>query len=328
MREIAIDKRTFHSVLGPLMEKFHQERIACGYRSESGMYWIESFDRFLIREGLSEQKLSKELVERWSAIRPHESRETHRGRKSAVRQFCLFLFRQGIPTYVSTGYDGPRTRSPFVARIFTREEVRGILTRVDAIPSTGRTTNRNLIMPEIFRLLYCCGLRRSEVVWLRVKDVDLTEGILLIRNTKFGKDRLVPTAPSMAERLRIYASQMGKRSGDDFFFPSPYGGPYSPRTVYGLFRDILHELKIPHGGRGRGPRLHDLRHTFAVHRLAKWLHESADLDVKLPILATYMGHKELAGTQKYLQLTADMFPDLTTMFEKKYGHVFPRRCES
>jgi len=227
---------------------------------------------------------------------------------------------------IPINHDRSTRRSPFVARIFTHEEVGKFLSLADSLPSTGLTPKRHLIMPEIYRLLYCCGLRSGEVVRLRVKDVDLDRGVLIIRDTKFGKDRLAPLADSMTDRLRAYASKMGERSGEDFFFPSPYGGRYSHSTIYWHFREMLWKMNISHQGRGRGPRLHDLRHTFAVHRLAQWIHEGADLNVKLPILATYMGHHKLAGTQKYLQLTADMFPDITAMFEKRFGYVFQGRC--
>jgi integrase/recombinase XerD len=84
---------------------------------------------------------------------------------------------------------------------------------------------------------------------------------------------------------------------------------------------------MPHGGRGQGPRLHDLRHTFAVHRLAQRYREGADLQAKLPVLATYMGHRILRGTQRYLQLTAKIFPELSRRLDAAYGDCIPRRTQ-
>ena len=78
-------------------------------------------------------------------------------------------------------------------------------------------------------------------------------------------------------------------------------------------------------GRGRGPRLHDLRHTFAVHRLAEWYREGVDLNALLPVLATYLGHRSITDTQLYLRLTADLFPDLIARSEAAFGHIIPRR---
>ena len=317
---------SFHSVFGPLMEKYIQEKRAMGHRyNSSTLHYLEDFDRRIVAEGIKELNLPRDLIESWCAKRSTESRGTSEVRRSLARQFCLFLCRQGISVHIPINHDRSTRRSPFVARIFTHEEVGKILSLADSLPSTGLTPKRHLIMPEIFRILCCCGLRISEVIRLRVKDVDLDRGVLIIRDTKFGKDRLAPLADSMTDRLRAYASKMGVRNGEDFFFPSPYGGRYSKSTIYTHFREMLWKMNISHQGRGRGPRLHDLRHTFAVHRMAQWIHEGADLNVKLPILATYMGHHKLAGTQKYLQLTADMFPDITAMFEKRFGYVFPGR---
>ena len=87
-------------------------------------------------------------------------------------------------------------------------------------------------------------------------------------------------------------------------------------------------MGIPHGGRGRGPRLHDLRHTFAVHRLEEWVREGVDLDAKLPVLAAYMGHRSLTGTQRYLRITPEVFPDIVANLDKVVGHAIPKEARS
>lgn len=86
---------------------------------------------------------------------------------------------------------------------------------------------------------------------------------------------------------------------------------------------MLRIAKIPHGGRGRGPRIHDLRHTFAVRRLEAWYREGADLNAKLPVLSTYLGHESMSGTQRYLQLTAELYPDLAKRIEPSFGSFTP-----
>ena len=95
-----------------------------------------------------------------------------------------------------------------------------------------------------------------------------------------------------------------------FFFPSPYGGRYPERTIYAYFRRFLWEVGISHGGRGKGPRVHDLRHAFAVHCLKRWVRNAVDLTVALPYLSAYLGHEGLKGTQRYLRLTSELYPDI------------------
>jgi integrase len=98
--------------------------------------------------------------------------------------------------------------------------------------------------------------------------------------------------------------------------------------LYRIFRCLLRECGIAHGGRGRGPRLHDIRHSFAVHRLERWYREGIDLSAKLPVLAAYMGHKSIRETQLYLRLTPHLFPDVCARMEQHLGHVIPRRPTS
>ncbi len=95
-------------------------------------------------------------------------------------------------------------------------------------------------------------------------------------------------------------------------------------SIYHQFRRLLREIGIPHGGKGQGPRLHDLRHTFAVHRLEQWYRQGENLGAKLPLLSTYMGHRSLVGTQRYLRLTPAIFPDIQRRLDKQFGQVVPQ----
>jgi integrase/recombinase XerD len=165
-------------------------------------------------------------------------------------------------------------------------------------------------------------------VWhWRVRDVDREQGIITVRQGKFRKDRLVPLAVSLGHRLRQYAARFAHRSPEAIFFPAPQGGPFHLRTVYGVFRQLLLQCGMPHAGRSKGPRLHDLRHVFAVHTLLRWYRNGEDLDAKLPLLATYLGHQNLAGTQWYLHLTAELFPEITARVDAVFGEVIPGRCK-
>jgi integrase len=216
----------------------------------------------------------------------------------------------------------------FSPRILTPIEVQALLHAVDQLTPTAKAPRRHLIMPEVFRLLYGCGFRLGEVLHLRVADVDLDRGILTVREGKFGKDRLVPPVVALVQRLQKYATSIEDRSSTAYFFPSPNGGPWSHAAVYRLYRELLLRCGIAHPGRGKGPRVHDLRHAYACHTLLRWCREGIDLDAKLPVLATYMGHRSLAGTQLYLHLTAELFPEIMVRANAAFGDVIPRRIDS
>lgn len=325
MRDIPL---SFHSPLGRWMETFIKEKRALGYRYETEYNVLCRLDRHLCEIGLDAEQLTRQVVERWTAATIHEKPTTQAVRVQLVRQFARFLERQGIPAYVPAPHSASVRCSWPAPHIFTHEQVAAILAAADRLKPEGHAPLRYRIMPEIFRLLYSSGMRINEVLRLRVTDVDLDRGILTVRDGKFRTDRLIPVGSVMAERLRAYAVALGRRSADAPFFPAPDGGPYYRYSVYTIFRELLRVCHIPHGGRGRGPRMHDLRHTFAVHRLERWYREGADLASKLTYLSAYMGHRSLTGTQRYLRLTPEIFPDILLLMERFAGTAIPRRVET
>ena len=214
----------------------------------------------------------------------------------------------------------------FTPYIFSEAEIRSLLHAADNLKQRYVSPRKHLVIPLIFRMLYSCGLRLGEACSIRIHDVDFELGVLTIRNAKFRKDRLVPMAGSLTEKLRHYAQSELRLSGpDEFFFPAPDGGLYAESTIYNTYRRLLWQCGISHGGRGAGPRLHDLRHTFAVHCLKKWVRQGVDLYAALPVLSEYLGHSTLYGTQRYLRLTADLYPDIIAAVEQHFGNVIPER---
>jgi integrase/recombinase XerD len=315
----------FHSALAPWLRDFVLEKRAVGYRYTSEQYWLGRLDRHLLEQGHREATLPRALLTTWLARTAHESAKTQAARVVVLRQLARFLQRHGVLVDLPPNPPRALRGARFVARIFSPDEIVRLLAAVDRMPPDARAPQRHRVMPALFRVLYGCGLRLGEALRLRVQDVDLAEGVFTIREGKFRKDRLVPMAASLQAHLQRYHADMGVRIPDAVFFLAPHGGVYSQHAPYTVFRWMLRSAKIPHGGRGRGPRVHDLRHTFAVRRLEAWYREGADLGAKLPVLSTYLGHESIAGTQRYLQLTASLRPDLSARLEQQYGALIPRR---
>jgi integrase len=315
-----------HGPLTDIITTFLIEKRALGYRYVEHERLLRRLDRFLLEHELAVPELPRDLVIQWLAKTPHERVLTQASRVNATRQLARFMVDRDLPAYVPPPARMEIARLSFTPRILTRAEIRTLLTTVDQLPVTSRSSRRHLVMPELFRVLYGCALRVSEALKLTVADVDLDQGVLLICKTKFRKDRLVPVSLGLAGRLCRYAHSLD-RSNDrgDAFFPKQDGSHYDKGTIYSTFRRILHAAGISHGGRGQGPRLHDLRHTFAVHRLEEWYRQGADLGAKLPVLSCYLGHQSLAGTQRYLRLMPSLFPEVTASVEAMVGHIMPRR---
>ena len=210
-------------------------------------------------------------------------------------------------------------------RVLSREEASRFLIACDALPDVAAFP-RGVVYGTALRALLLTGLRRGELIALQDQDVDLVERVVTVRCGKFGKSRLVPISPDLADRFRtcreMLAARIAKRQPQDAFFPRADGHrPIRPRTLYQAFRDVLELALIPHLGRGRGPRLHDCRHSFAVLKLLSWYEAGADLRVKLPLLATYLGHVELASTQDYLHMTEDLIGEVTKRQRAVFGDL-------
>ncbi|MCP5443261.1 MAG: tyrosine-type recombinase/integrase [Chromatiaceae bacterium] len=319
----------YESPLAPFMERLVREKRANGYKYETPADVLKDLDCFLCGTNITSDALPKSLVDQWLSLKPHERPSTVQRRIILVRQLGRLMARLGHAAYIPPKGIGPRRSFAFSPRILTREEVKKLIQAIDGLPRSRKTPHRHLVLPEIFRLLYGCGFRLGEVLALKVRDVDLQQGVITVKQGKFGKDRLVPPAKEMVQRLRRYAEALDKltlpkRTAESYFFPSASDSSWHSSGIYTIYRKALYQCDIPHRGRGKGPRVHDLRHTFAVHRLLQWYEDGADLNAKLPFLVAYLGHKDFTGTQKYLHLTAELFPHITARISHQCGGVIPK----
>lgn len=312
----------FESILGKLIAGYIEEKRAVGYKYRKGSSLLKQFDTLAAKEHLVELKLSKELVLLWTEKRPNETSSTRNGRISIVRGLAEYMVRLDYEAYMFPAAAITIDRYSYVPYIFSENELNSMFTICDSYPISNVSPNRHLILPLLFRMLYGCGLRISEALSLKLNDVDLKQGTLFIRDTKFGKERIVPMSQSLTERCRLYADKvLNFESCNTFFFLSPYGGRYKEGTIYKLFREILWKAGISHSG--RGPRLHDIRHSFSVHCLKNWVLNEEDLTNLLPYLSAFLGHVDLRGTQHYLRLTADLYPKIIASVEQNFSSLIP-----
>ena len=239
-----------------------------------------------------------------------------------VRELARWLGRRGAPAYVLP--DGALGRpARYVPHIYTDQELAGLFTQTDRCSYCSLVPFRHLVMPVLFRTIYACGLRASEARLLRVADVDIDTGVLQIRAAKGGKDRQTPVSAPLHARLADYHAHVVGRTGGEWFFPGTTGQPLTLGNLDKNFRRFLWQARISHGGRGHGPRVHDLRHTFAVNNLRAWFARGEDVGALLPVLQAYMGHSSPDDTAYYLRLTAESYPHITAQVRRVVGDVVP-----
>lgn len=297
---------------------------AVGYKYETDAAHLARFDRFTLENYPEATTLTKEMVLEWCSKKSHETQANQCTRASIIRQFGLYLDSVGVAAYVIPKRYYP-TETPYVPYIYSTDELQRYFAETDRCRYCSECPDRHLIMPLFFRMIYTCGLRVSEARLLTVGDVDLEQGILSVHHSKKDNSRLVPMSDELAQRCRIYARQVHPFSKDrETFFPALGGKPMTLTNVYHNFRRFLWRAGISHGGRGKGPRIHDFRHTYSCHCLKQWVSQGKDLAAYLPVLKTYLGHDSFAETAYYLRLTADVFPDLTLKLEGRYSDMIPR----
>lgn len=315
------------SPLADALQRFLAAKRAAGYRYRAETDLLRALDRFLATRLPAEDPIiTPEVVRQFVARRGQETETTRAHRLSLLRQFCLFLALEDPRSYVPGRRLLGIVPCAFRPRVLTREEAHRFLIACGQLPPAHHSPLRGVVFGCALAVLLLAGLRAGEALRLTRHDVDVDAQLLRIRDTKFGKSRLVPLAPDVVahlERCRTAVDQvLGRRRPDDaVFFPAPHGDRYSLTTLHAAFLDVLALASIPRVTAGRSLRVHDLRHSFVALRMLTWMEQDVDLQAKLPLLATYLGHVGLSSSQRYLQLTPDLLGEVIRRHQRRFGHL-------
>lgn len=312
----------FESVYSSFISQYIAFKRSLGYKYTQAEFRFRVFDRFAVKEKCEQVGLTKDLFEKWMEPIPNEKESNRYRRVNELINFSRYLNDLGIASYCPRNI--PHIRSGFSPYIFTHDEISRFFAACDENLNWGRyPTEFVYTTPALFRLLYGTGLRISEALHLETEDVHLDDNYLLLRNTKNNTERMVPFSSSVEAALRQYSDYKEKIFGPKtkYFFANAGDSCWSKGTAYEQFRRILVRAQIPHTE--KGPRLHDFRHTFAVHTLAEMSSQGLDLYYSLPILSKYLGHASLEATDHYVRLTAEMYPELLQQANQLCAYVFP-----
>lgn len=259
----------------------------------------EMITRFVHREGTSAETIAKK----------------HR---VLAGFFRYAITRRGLQVSPMPPFQRKRGVSAFTPYIFSRVELERLLAAVPAATGPRSAIDADTLRAFVL-LLYGAGLRRGEARRLNVGDIDVSQCLLHIKKTKFFKTRIVPFSVSLSEMLKAYVAKRcsgHSRDTGDLLFRKKDGTPLTDSAISAAFRRLRMLAGIRRDGGARNqPRLHDLRHAAAVHRVTAWYRTGADLNDLLPKLATYLGHKDLSGTQRYLTMTEELLAEASRRFE-------------
>jgi len=237
----------------------------------------------------------------------------------ALRGFFRYLVGRGHVSHSPLPEPGPRIQSTFQRYIYTRDDVVHLL-EAAARPVHPATRLQPQTLRLLLLVLYATGLRAGEALRLRDCDVDLRDRLLTIWDSKFFKSRFVPIGTDLCRALAEYQTDRARlplADGDrSVFFATRQRRAISIGRLEHAFTRLLRLTGVGQGFPGHRPRPHDLRATFAVHRLIAWYREDADVQARLPLLSTYLGHVNVSATSVYLTMTAELLGEASARFER------------
>jgi integrase len=316
----------FRSWLAESLRCYLRLRRALGrdYRGEE--VTLRRWDAFLHRRYSRACEVTPPMFQLWVQTMATLTATVRRNRMRVVRNFLLYHARQHPQTFIPDLKTFPRPSHPRPPRLVTPAEVGQLLATAAALPASHRNPLRAPTVRLSLILLFCCGLRRGELLRLRVRDFDRREDLLRIEATKFHKSRLAPLPRSVADEVRRYLALRPHplRPDAPLLSSNPGSEHEAAYCAHGLAENwqllclaagILDE-------RGRPPRLHDLRHGFAVAALDRWYQQGVDVQSKLPHLATYLGHVSIASTHYYLRLSPELGQSACRRFHQYASQLF------
>lgn len=316
----------FFSVFKTEMNDFVELRASQGLRDYTKLYILESLDRYLIAQNVSEKIITPNIIDDWLMIRKSTMHtNTINNFINYYAPFARYLNGLGFTAFIPKKSISAHTYLP---HIFTKDELNTLFYAADEMEGRVNGSLSRVQFPILLRLLFGCGFRLVEVLRLRVSDFDATNGVIHVLNGKGNLDRLVPMEESLSDVLNSYCSTlfMG-RTDNPYLFEKKNRTHRTFAWAQWYFGKLLDSTDIekpklqPHS---RNICLHCFRHTFAVNSLrANEASGRDDYDL-VPLLSVYLGHKHLTGTQVYLHMTSENAKDILAITGEFAGEVFPR----
>ena len=302
---------------GPIQNFINLRRLSgTDYQSQAQL--LGYFDLFLLEQKLNEPSITRAITDGYLKSISHLAPRTRHNRFCVVRQLCEYLARSNPLCYVPEPLAGLRSEAARQPYIYSKSEIQALLAAALKLPP------ENSLRPHTYQtllgLLYTTGIRIGEAVALNLEHFHSADSRLYIAEGKFRKTRWVPMSASSCQVLEHYICKRSKikpRAPDSPLFLNQRCSRLTHPTVNQTFLQLLKQCRIPHSNQA-GPRIHDLRHSFAVHRLLAWYQDGQDVNTRLPWLATYMGHVDVYSTQVYLQPTAELTEQVNRRFHDHF----------
>lgn len=302
------------SRLRTIFERYVHMRQGLGYKYVDPARRLSDFVSFM--EAHDAETITAALAMEW--ITRIGRQPTWSGRLTDVRCFAQHVAHFDPATEVPPADAVPARRRP-KPYIYSDTEIEALLAAALSLPPAKAL--RRWTYHSLFGLIAVAGLRHSEALNLHRDDVDLDQGVLTIRKSKFGKSRLVPLHATTISVLRDYSARRDAHLApprSPYFFVAEQGGRLLHQYVHRVFWRLSRQIGLRQKGQRNGPRVHDLRHRFAVQTLINWYRAGLDIDQQLPVLSTFLGHAYVRDTYWYLSATPELMSHAARRLDKRW----------
>lgn len=296
-----------NELLATRFEDFLAYKRSLGYIYKSGENTVSTFLKFCSIHHPEDEMPTEENV--MDYVQNYREQPLPESYAAYLREFSKYLNRNGIAAYLLPERMLTKHGDPVPPYFFKTSETDAFFCVCDSIKPMKGQPGRELVLPALFRMLYCCGMRCCEVRKLKVDDVDLDERKIIIRDSKGPNTRQIFIKEEFADYLKTYHFSISLLfSQREYFFPSPRTrGMVSAGFVNSNFRRLWLEAFPDFEFVDNRPRAYDFRHNFAVMNLNRWASEGADVNAKLTYLSKYMGHKNISHTLYYFHFVPSFY---------------------
>lgn len=287
---------------------------------------LSALDQHLVESNYQKKELTEELLDIWRQTLRGKSK-TISGKITTVRIFTQYLNEMGIPSFIP---DPPKVKSDYIPYIYSDNELAAIFYYADNLDVQGTRCSPYLAakIPMLLRILYGCGTRLGETLALQRKDIDFKTHTILLRKTKFAKERLIPVHETLISILEKYCLATGIMfSPNAYLFPGRNGKqPFAARHMATWFKEILKKAGIDQSEKAlheRGACLHCFRHLFVLKAMRQLEDAGHPVDMNDLLLPTYLGHKDMLDTDRYMRISGAQLSDSLEAFETYAAGLIP-----
>lgn len=300
----------YTSVFSKYISDYIQIHREAGYEYDNPAYWLYRFDQFCTKHSICEAIITKSLYDEWSIKSSKESKVTQTNRLQAVRGLSIYLNSLGIQSYIPINLPKPEKVVPY---LMTDSDIREFFEQVDLYETTTTVKAFQRLAVEykiLFRIIYCCGLRNNEACTLKIQSLNLTKGLFILNHTKGNKERIVYLPDDLKLLCEEYIDWLYKNLNSnhvEWLFPGKDPHTHILKTsVDRKFNEFWNKTSLSQNS-DKKPTVHCLRHAFVIKRVNLWMENNLSLQVMMPYLSSYLGHKGPIETYYYYHQVEDVF---------------------